>query len=154
MIIRPNSYKGVNFITADNGRGLRLVLCDQGASVYAVYFQDRIMVATPFSKEAFLSDTTKYWGQTVGPLALRYKKGRYKIGKEAFQMVPNERGNTLHSSTLNYGKLMFETKVVIGREFTEIIFTRFVEIKPSEGTSADVKVVYRVYEKENRFEIA
>ena len=153
MIFRRSDAEGVNFLTLDNGKGLRLVVCDQGASIYAVYFNDRIMVATPFSRTTFLEDRTKYWGQTVGPLCLRYKKGRYKVGSFVYHMTPNERGNTLHSSSLNWGKMHFDAKVELGNEYSDAIFSLKTEVHPYQGVSCEIEVVYRVYEKENKFEI-
>lgn len=153
MIFHTDTLYDANFLTFTNSKGLSLTLCNVGASLYACKFNGRIMNMTPESKKAFIADKSHYYGQIIGPLAVRYRKGEYKAGNKTYRFTPNEKGNALHSSKNNYGFLPFTSNVKIESEYTKVVFTATSVMDKKEGEDVDIEITYTIYEYEDRFDL-
>ena len=153
MIFRQEECEGVNFLTFQNSKSMTICLCEVGASLYDLTIEGRHMVMTPYDKKEFIADKGHYYGQTVGPLPMRYKKGKYTVVDKTYRFPPNDRGNALHSSICNYGFLPFAASVELGNEKTVVLFKAKSELKPPRGEMVDIMVAYTIYEHENRFHL-
>ena len=153
MIFRQEEFGEAAFLSFTNSKHLTLVLCNVGASVYMVRYYDHPMTMSLEKKADFIAHKTRYYGQTIGPIALRLRKGQYKVVDKPYRMTPNEKGNALHSSIHNYGFKPFASEVELRADKTRIIFTLDSEIPEKEGVNVAVKVIYTIYEHKDCFDI-
>ncbi|WP_261805840.1 aldose epimerase family protein [Lapidilactobacillus luobeiensis] len=72
-----------------------------------------------FAKIADYQTTNQYLNMSIGRVAGRIGKGRFKIGEHDYQVAPNERGNTLHGGPHGFNQINWDSTVVAN----QIIFT-------------------------------
>ena len=114
--------KGRLKITLDNECGLKVVLNNIGASVYAIYFDDKLMTMTPDSYLEF-TKFNSYYGKTIGPIPNRLKDATIVMGDKTYTIDKNEGENCLHSGKFGLSNQKFkyriiDTKKVVGANFT------------------------------------
>ena len=120
----------IHLLEVDNEHGLRIQLSPNGATLYAIYFHDKIMTLSP----KLMSDLFKhsaYYGKTVGPICGRIKNGIITVNGQDYQLEKNEGENTLHSATDSLCNTIFSTKVMNSKDFCSILFT-YIH-KPKKG---------------------
>ena len=132
--------KGKLKVTLDNECGLKVVLNNIGASVYAIYFNDELMTMTPSNYLAF-TKFNAYYGKTIGPIPNRLKDGLVKIGDKEYQMDQNEGENTLHSGKYGLSNQKFKYRIIDTKKAVGVTFT-LVKKKKTDGLPG--KVTYNV----------
>ena len=95
------------FFEVKNSVGMRVVFSTIGASIFAIYINDRIMTLTPVEVSDFLRKNC-YYGKNIGPIANRIKDGKMELNGKEIQFEINEGKNTLHSSSSSISDLEFE----------------------------------------------
>lgn len=103
-----------------NNKGLKVILSDLGASIYAIYINDVIMTLSPKEIKDF-GQIGVYHGKTIGRVAGRIKDGKFSINNKEYQVELNEAGiKTLHggfngisTKIFDYETMELEDKTVI-----------------------------------------
>ena len=95
-----------NLIEVKNNTGMRVVFSPVGASIFAIYINDRIMTLTPIDMSDFLEKNC-YYGKNIGPIANRIKDGKMELNGHKIQFEINEGKNTLHSSSSSISDMEF-----------------------------------------------
>ena len=131
-----------SFLTIHNDVGLTLILSSRGASVYAVIYKGKVLTMAPEDKTVFLGDPIQFYGQTIGPIALRVKGSKYKVGEREFAFPPNEYPNANHSSSWNWGFRDFGYTVEENEAGFRVVFTLEDKPDPNVGVPAHVEVAY------------
>lgn len=86
---------------------LRVIFHPLGASIYAIYFNNEIMTATPECIKDFLKENI-YHGKTIGPVCGRIKNGQLEVDGKTYSYSKNEGNNTLHGGRDGLSTKMFE----------------------------------------------
>ena len=87
--------ENLHFITLTNQSNLKVTLCNLGASIYSIYYDDKLMTLTP-SKISDFSKICFYHGKTIGRTCNRIKGNTITINNEKYTIENNEGPNTLH----------------------------------------------------------
>ena len=116
---------------------LRVVFCDEGASVYQIYYQDIPMLYV-LDQESFRKPNSIYWGQFVCPFIGRIKDA--KLGP--FTFVPNEGTTCAHGSTIQFCWKKYEHEVL---HYEDRILVRFWLKQDLFGGEATGVVEYALY---------
>lgn len=111
MKLKTFEQNDLSFIEIDNQKGLKVTLCNLGASIYSIYFNDEIMTLTPKNPEDF-KRTDFYHGKTIGAIANRVRNGKIKIGEEIYQMNINEEPNSLHGGERGISTIYFKPEII------------------------------------------
>ncbi len=153
MITRFFECQSHHLVEVSNDVGFRLLLSSTGASVMGIFCREQRMDAGPDLVGA-LNPNRFYFGKTIGPIAGRVEKGVYSIGKKHFKIPPNEKGNALHSSNLNYGELPFSYEVFKKNDGVEVVFSLAARESKSFPSSQKVRVAYFVPKDSLSFELS
>ncbi len=153
MIFHIDHVNETAFIDFTNAAGMHITLSSKGASIYELTLDGEDMITTANYRKEFAGDAIKYYGQTIGPIAVRIPNGDYKVGGISYHLSPNEKGNVLHSSSINWGFAEFSPSINLGESKTEVVFCLDFAPSPIEAPKMKVKVTYLIYEFENKFEI-
>lgn len=107
-----------HFFTVSAHPSLRVELCDIGASIRQIYYEDTPMLYTT-DPEAFVKPNKEFFSQFVGPVAGRIKDAEIK----GFQFVANENANAHHSSTFRFCWKRFNRDILEEEKQIRVIFT-------------------------------
>ncbi|MBP5216333.1 MAG: hypothetical protein J6038_00675 [Bacilli bacterium] len=110
MKIREFSNGKNHYLVLENAPGLRLTLCNLGASLYEVSYRNTCMNIAPADLEAF-ETSLAYYGKAIGRIAGRVRNGRIDIAGKTVQMSTNEGKNTLHGGLSSFAFQLFSEKV-------------------------------------------
>ncbi|MCR5505987.1 MAG: hypothetical protein K6F07_03240 [Bacilli bacterium] len=88
-----------------------VTLCDLGASIYEVFFNQKRMTLTPRFPSDF-KKTGVYHGKTIGRVANRIKDAKINIDGTQYSLDPNENGNTLHGGRNGISTKYFDYKII------------------------------------------
>ncbi len=133
---------GEKLIEISNDCSLSVTLSSLGAGLFAVRYDGKSMLSHPYSYDDYVYSKS-YYGKTVGPVAGRIPKGRYRVGDREYQMPLNENGNCLHSATLTYAFAHFDCKVEEKKEAIDVLFQAVFPF--SEGAfpaDTEVEILY------------
>ena len=112
----------IEYVEITNNKNMKVVLSTLGASIYAIFINDRIMTLTPKSKSDF-EKPFLYYGKTIGPIANRVRNGQIKIGNKKIQLDVNEKPNTLHSGKDGLSNQIFDNEMKETSEYKKVVFT-------------------------------
>lgn len=99
------------FIKLTNNKSLEVILSTLGASIFAFYFDGKIMTVTPRKKKDFYLSNI-YHGKTIGPVCGRIKNGCLSLNDKTFNYPINEGQNTLHSGENGLSNQLFDYEVI------------------------------------------
>lgn len=142
--------RGEKLIRAANDCGLSVALSSFGAGLFSLEYGGKSMMSHPSSYEDY-AFSKSYYGKTVGPVAGRIEKGRYKIGQQSYQMPINENGNCLHSASLCYAFSHFDYALSELEDRIQVHFHRSFPSSPGAfPAETEVDVVYSLSLSEPR----
>lgn len=144
-------------ITLENETGMYICLTELGAGIREIRVPDRdgeskIVTLCPFDEEVFRNG---YWGKTIGRTSGRIANAVFSIGDKTATLEKNNHWqDNLHGGSEGLHAKVFSHKVIKCVDYTDVIFV--YKSPDGEGGyfgNADVKVTYRIFEKENTFRI-
>lgn len=149
-VINTNNYK---LITIINDKNFQVTLCDLGASIYSIIFDEQYMTLTHRNFSDFLL-SSQYHGKTIGRVSNRISGNEIKIDDKLYHLLDNENGNTLHGGVDGISTKKFKYTIKQFKTFCEIFFT----YKSKDGESGfpgnlKVEIVYRIYKQKNNIKI-
>ena len=153
MRITKEKACNTTFIHLTNQIGMEICLCSRGASLYYLKLNGVELTSAPEEKEIFLTDQIKFCGQTIGPVPLRLKDGKYKAKDKEYAFQLNEPGKALHSSNRNFGYQEFGYEVLLGEKSTEVRFSLNFTPLPSEAPAMKVLITYTIAENAAEFDL-
>ena len=150
MKIRSVRIGSVPLIEADNGLGLRVQFSTFGASIYAIYFDNKIMTLTADNAKDFARPDI-YYGKTIGAIAGRIKDGIVNINNKTYAMKTNEGLNVLHGGDYCVSRYLFAPKITNNSDVAFSIRYTFTKKKMKDNLPGNVKYIisYYVSAKEN-----
>ncbi len=157
MQIVSKEYNGCSEIVLQNQTGLRLALCDLGASIREISVPDkdgkqRVVTMRPADERLFREC---YYGKTIGRTAGRIAGATFTVNGKTAQLDKNNKGaDNLHGGFSGLHAQVFSVRTAPADAYTDVIF--FYRSPDGEGGyfgNADITVTYRVWEKENKFSI-
>lgn len=153
MQVKVIKTEGIDLIEVKNDSSLVLTLANLGASIYSIYFDNKIMTVTPESVSEWKLPYL-YFGKTVGPVPNRIKDGKLKINGIEYQMERNEGNNTLHSGSKGYSNIIFDYKI---EEKPDKILVHFFTTQNDmeNGLPGTIKtsITYKIFKARNSFDI-
>lgn len=152
--MKINSFEknNLNFICLDNGN-LKITLCNLGASIFSIYFDDKLMTMTNENIEDFKLPNI-YQGKSIGRVANRIKGNTICINNKQYIIKNNEGLNTLHGGVDGLSNKYFTYKIIEGKKSTRVVFSYGSPDKESGFPGRlNVKISYIVFEKTNKFRI-
>lgn len=141
-------------IVLDNEIGLKLFIVNNGASLFKIVFDNKVMNLVPKQWPDFFRKDI-YYSKTIGPIPNRIKDGIVTIDGKDYQMQQNEGNNTLHSGDLGLSNFVFSYNGKIQNE--NILAVNFIlrTRKMKNGLPGNIlyQVTYAIFAKENKFQI-
>ena len=141
------------FIEVRNNAGMRVVFSSFGASIFAIYINDKIMTLTPVEVSDFLRKNC-YYGKNIGPIANRIKDWKMELNGHKIQFAINEGNNTLHSSSSSISDLEFEiNKNNLTNRYHLIRFSLKSKNLPGLRGSIIYRITYKLHLNRNVLEL-
>jgi len=137
-MVKVEKFNSVNFIVI-NIKEIEVVLCDLGASIYSIKFDNKLMTLTPSKKDDFMKENI-YHGKTIGRVANRLPGNKVIIGDREYELANNEGPNTLHGGTGALSAQKFEYKVIENKDNINVIFT-YLDKEKKQGFAGDLNVI-------------
>jgi aldose 1-epimerase len=120
-------HQPVRLYTLTNTNGVSVSIMDYGAEIVRIVTPDRNgkMGDIALGYDHFLPyiGHSHYFGATIGRYANRIAKGRFTLGKTAYQLPINNAPNSLHGGTRGFDKRLWQTEPVDSDE-PAVRFTR------------------------------
>lgn len=150
MEYREEKYKNYDFITIKNDANLKVTLSSFGASIYSIYFDDKIMTLTHKNYDDFFAFGQNH-GKIMGRITNRIKDGILTIGNEVYQLEKNELGNCLHSGHACFGFKKFDYHIEESNEDIKVIFHYFsIDLEGGFPGNLDINIIYTLYRENNK----
>lgn len=140
MKLKTYEQNDLSFVEVDNQKGLKVTLCNLGASIYSIYFNGEIMTLTPKNPDDFKRKDF-YHGKTIGAIANRVRNGKIKIGEEIYQMSINEEPNTLHGGDRGISSVYFKVDII---ERPTAVTVKYKFKKPDEFDGLPGTIEYTI----------
>lgn len=142
----------MNFVCLDNGK-LKLTLCNLGASIFSIHFDNKLMTMTNENIEDFKLPSI-YQGKSIGRVGNRIKGNVITIDGKDYRIKNNEGPNTLHSGIDGLSNKIFNFKILEGKSCTKVVFS----YNSPNGESGfpgrlNVKITYIVFNQTSKFKI-
>ena len=150
MIKKTNS-NGMEFLTITNGKNLKIIFNNLGASIYCIYFDDVIMTPQVKNEIDFLNEDVRF-GKNVGRVAGRIPNHTLTIDGKTYDLSWNERTNTLHGGHEGIATKLFDSIVSENADFIEVEYKYLSKDKES-GFPGDALFVITYQISKNRDEI-
>lgn len=153
MVLKEYKRSGISFIKVINYDNLEIILSDLGASIYQINFHKKIMTLTPkflidFKNPSFVC------GKSIGRVASSIFNAEVTIDGTLYRLEKNSGENTQHGGTHSFSNAIWNYKINDKVEYIDVIFTRISEDgEAGFPGNLKVKVTYRIYSYENKFEI-
>ena len=109
------------FISIKDG-AFEVILCDLGASIFAIKLDDRYMTQTPVGEKDFVVKRA-FAGKTVGRFANRIKGNVINIEGKDYTLLDNEKGNTLHGGVEGLSTKTFSYQIEQKDEYVKVVFS-------------------------------
>jgi aldose 1-epimerase len=110
------NHQQVRLYTLTNKNGVSVSIMDFGATIVRIITPDRNGkpgdIALGFDHFAPYLGRDGYLGATVGRFANRIAKGKFTLGKTAYQLPCNNGVNSLHGGTTGFNKRLWKTEPV------------------------------------------
>ena len=127
-------------ITLDNECGLKVILNNVGAGIYAIYFNDELMTLTPESILTFTKPNC-YYGKTIGPIPNRVENAIVDINGVSYPMEKNEGENCLHSGKFSICNQPFKYKII---DTKEVVGVNFTLVKKKNSDALPGTITYNI----------
>jgi aldose 1-epimerase len=143
MKMESHEKDGSSFITITNDVGLSLTLCDFGAGLYEVRYDDKPMTLAELDKDSWLHSDA-YFGKTVGRIAGRLSGGKLPYLGNVYSLDTNEGRNTLHGGKGGFSYRPFKMDVLHLEEGLAVDFY-YVSKAGEEGFPGEVNLRVRYF---------
>lgn len=156
MKIRTVNLLGVDHIKLDNECGMRVELSCYGASIYNIELfvnnDFKSVVLTPSYQKDFRTNTS-YHGKSIGRFSGRIDKGLCKINDEEFKLDINWNDiNSLHGGANGLSSKVFESKIEINNNYTDVVFILKNEVGILPGV-VNYEIRYRLMNTKNEMTV-
>lgn len=140
----------------ENKNGMKMTVCEFGASLIALEVPDRDRVLRDVvlgyeELKGYLSNPS-FFGVTVGRNANRMAGACFSIGENSYQLEKNEGENNLHSGPNGYEKMLWQVKEIDEENLSITFFRRSPDGEQGFPGNFDICVTYRLTQ-ENAVEI-
>ena len=141
MNIKEYVKKDYNFIQIIDD-DFEVILCDLGASIFAIKYDNKYMTQTYVDEENFLV-LRNFTGKTIGRVGNRIKGNKIVIDGKEYTLLNNEGDNTLHGGLEGINRQRFDYQINKTEEKVDVEFVYLSK----DGESGfpgnlNVKVVY------------
>lgn len=153
MNIRCYRKHNLSFIEVTNEKSLKVILCDFGASIYRVYFNDEPMNRTVRNNDNYLNPKC-YYGKTIGRTSNRIGNSQILINGSQYNLEENEPNKVLHGGPHGLSNKQFEY-VVEGLSNYVLVKFKYLSKHLEGGYPGDllVEVHYVIYKNIDRFDV-
>ena len=152
-----NEYlqENLKFIEIINDSGMKITLCELGASIYNIYLNDVIMTLTPKEISDF-SRSDLYYGKNIGPICSRIKNGEIIIDNNKYYLECNAVNNTfaLHGGSYGFSTIKYLYEINGNTDNYVVIFKQKINNFAKNLTAtAILKFTYIISKNENKIEL-
>ena len=153
MKIEQYSEYNLNFVKVTNNQSFSITLCDLGASVYSIIFNNKEMTFVPEKLEDF-ARVDMYHGKTIGRIPNRLRGHKVIIDDKEYLLENNEGENTLHGGLHGLSAKVFEYEIEEEDEYVNVVF-RYTMKDREDGLPGDtpIQVVYTIYEGKSEMKL-
>ncbi len=129
-----------------------VTLCDLGASIYEVFFNQRRMTLTPKYTSDFKQNTA-YGGKTIGRVNGRIKDAKIVVDGIEYQLDKNEGKHTLHGGRNGLSTRFFDYRILNDKDALRVVFYyRSPHLDAGFPEDVDIYVTY-IFPKKFEFPI-
>lgn len=144
MQINKINKNGLIFLDISNNLGFSITLCDLGASIYSVIFDNKEMTFVPESILDFAKENA-YYGKTIGRLTGRHNKDII-IDEKTYSLIPNEGDLVLHGGRNGLSNKVFSFDIEMYVDCVKVIFkSKIRDLEDGFPGDLDVKVIYTIW---------
>ncbi len=119
--------EAVEIYTLTNAHGVKARITTYGATLTQVYVPDKSgkmgNVVCGFDNLEAYTKATAYFGATVGRVANRVAKGRFKVDGKAYKLAVNNGPNSLHGGLKGFDKRVWKATPMTSGEGSAVKFT-------------------------------
>ena len=143
-MIKTFEKENLKFIEVTNNSHMVITLCDLGASLFSIVYDDAEMLYRPkYIKDFARNDV--YHGKTIGRVAGRVKDSIIEIDGHVYHLAANEDNKTLHGGIDGLSNQKFKYVVKENKRSTSITFSYLSKAGESGFPSnALIKVRYEI----------
>lgn len=142
-----------SFITLKNKKGFTVTLCDLGASIYSILFNEKEMTFVPEDYSIFFKGNI-YYGKTIGRISNRIKSNKVTIDGKDYLLENNEGENTLHGGLYGLSTKKFDYQVEEDLEKTIVTFSYLMKhLEDGLPGNTPIKIAYAIYENKDELNI-
>ena len=153
MKIKQYNEGNYSFISVSNNLGFSITLCDLGASIYSIIFNNKEMTFMPLELSDFFKDNI-YHGKTIGRTPNRIKGNKVAIDNKEYYLENNEGVNTLHGGLHGLSTKVFDYEIEEGDDFVNVVFHyMFKDLEDGLPGNTPIQVIYTVYEEKEEVKI-
>ncbi len=136
--------------TITNGKGLKAVVSNYGATLLELWIPDRSGVSGDVilgfdSLSGYLQKGNPYFGATVGRFANRIGHAAFTVDGKMYKITANESGNTLHGGLKGFDKVIWTVDQV--NDSSLVLSYTSQDSEEGFPGNLSVKVEYRVSSK-------
>ena len=145
------------FITIENNKGMAIVLCSFGASIFQLEVIDKnnnkeAVILTPTHLNDFYYNDG-YHGKIVGRYSGRIDNGKCIINDKEYDLDINwNNTNSLHGGFNGISFANFDYEIIKEKKFVDIVF-KYIELENKLPGDVSYKITYRICLNENTFTI-
>lgn len=152
MLIKEYVEENQKFVSVKDG-DFEVVLCDLGASIFAIKLNERYMTQTPVDVKDFVIKRA-FAGKTVGRVGNRIKGNVITIEEKKYKLIDNEKGNTLHGGVEGLSTKSFDYEIKEEKGQTQVIYS-YLSKDGESGFPGNLslKVIYTIIEDNNELRI-
>lgn len=121
-MIKEYKENGLEFVKVINNKGLEIIFCSLGASIFSISFLGDFMTYNPKNTREFLRKNV-YHGKTIGRVAGRITGNKITIDDKTFNLDANENGNVLHGGNGGFSKKIFLAKTYADDKYSHIVYS-------------------------------
>ena len=153
MKLKTYAINGYNYFEIQTGSHLKVVLCDLGASIFSISYDEDLLTRNVLDKKDF-SKKHLYYGKTIGRVSNRIRGHEIEIDEEKYQLENNEGDNVLHGGANGLSNQVFSSKTIQNLDNLQISFT-FLSREGEEGLpgNLEVEVRYVFYYDKDEFDV-
>ncbi len=153
MQITQYNESNYSFIKVVNEVDFSIILCDLGASIYSIVFEDKEMTYVPESLDVWFKNNV-YHGKTIGRIPNRVKGNKVIVDDKEYILERNEGENTLHGGLHGLNSKVFDYEIEEEDGYINVVF-RYTMKDLEDGLPGDtpIQVVYTIYEDKSEIKL-
>lgn len=142
----------VKLITVTNNCGMKIVFTSFGAAIYNLCVNNKLLSAQEDNLDDFLT-SGKFHGKSIGRTCGRIKNGEIQINDKVY-LINKYGKHSLHGGKLGFAFRFFDFEYNEIEEYIQLIFTYHAkDMEEGYPGNLEAKVVYQIYNNENKLDI-